>query len=206
MSYCQVHGRYGDYNDGCPECRGAEADLKHALEDVSRIAHRQANPGDFECPHCKFVSLKMDASRCPLCHGDVGKDYWQTWRANWKAEAKRLLVSGDWDGAFSIVAKATGEYPLSQEGVDLMDSWRYTEIEMQERKRQSEEAKCVFCGVNGLPKGADTHQCDKCGRWFCFHCEDKSRGETNASFRVSRCKDHPPSKDRRGFFSLFFGE
>ncbi len=206
MSYCQVHGNYGDYYDGCPECRAAEeraeADRKETKEELSRIAHKHANPGDFKCPHCKFISLKIDASRCPLCHGDIGKDYWQTLRANWKAEAKRLLVSGDCNGAFRIVSWATREYPLSQESMDLMDSWRFTESEMQERRRRSEEAKCVFCGVNGLPKGADTHQCDKCGRWFCYHCEDKSRGDTNAVFRVTRCKEHPPSKGR-GFFSFF---
>ena len=173
--------------------------------------------GEKVCVTCGRVALR-EARFCQAGHSLVRKcvycalefpvehqlcDFCGKLQANWKAEAKQLLVSGDWDGAFGIVAKATGEFPLSQQSMDLMDSWRYTESEMEERRRRSEEAKCVFCGVNGRPKGADTHQCDKCGRWFCYHCEDKSRGDTNAVFRVTRCKEHPPSKDRRGFLSFF---
>ena len=98
----------------------------------------------------------MDAMRCPLCHGNIGKDFWQNWRTNWKTEAKQRLVSGDFDGAFKILVKFTGEYPLSRKTMDLMDSWRYTESEMEERKNRSEAEKCAFCGVLGKPKGADT--------------------------------------------------
>ena len=162
----------------------------------------QADPGNFECPYCKYVSLRLNASRCPRCSGEIGDDFWKTWRANWKAEAKRLLISSDWDGAFTIVTIATGEYPLSQESADLMESWQYTASEMEERRRQSEEARCVFCGELGLPKGADTHQCEKCGRWFCYSC----RGNGDIGSTMTRCRDHPPSKDRRGLLSFMFGE
>ena len=41
MSYCQVHGSYGEYYDGCPECRAAEeraeADRKETKEQLSGL-------------------------------------------------------------------------------------------------------------------------------------------------------------------------
>ena len=113
-------------------------------------------------------------------------------------------LSGDWKGAFSMVVKATGEYPLSQASRDLMDSWRYTESEMEERRFRSETAKCVFCGVLGRPKGADTHQCEKCGRWFCYHCGADTKLASVVS-PITRCKEHPRSGDKRGLFSFFRG-
>ena len=77
---CSVHGTYTDYSsEGCPECRLAETELR---SEVALAAYKGANPGDYECPHCRYVSLKAGASRCPLCHGEVGSNYWS-------AEAKR---------------------------------------------------------------------------------------------------------------------
>ncbi|MBE0618638.1 MAG: hypothetical protein IH608_12055 [Proteobacteria bacterium] len=43
--------------------------------------HHRANPGDFECPHCRYVTLKREASRCPMCHGEVSRGYWEDVRA-----------------------------------------------------------------------------------------------------------------------------
>lgn len=79
MSYCQTHGRFDDYfNRGCPQCQYAEEELRNA---VSQAAYTSVNPGDYDCPHCKYRSLKAAASRCPLCHGEVSTDYWNDVRA-----------------------------------------------------------------------------------------------------------------------------
>jgi uncharacterized Zn finger protein (UPF0148 family) len=80
MSYCRIHGSYDDYfNDGCRNCQLAEDELK---TEVSHAAYKAANPGDHECPHCGYVTLKAGKSRCPICRGEVGREYWN-------AEAKR---------------------------------------------------------------------------------------------------------------------
>lgn len=82
MSYCNTHGRY--VGDGCPACRDAEYEIINELarsrEDIAtaaaHIAHAENNPGDYDCPSCKFRTLKKGASRCPKCHADPGRQYW----------------------------------------------------------------------------------------------------------------------------------
>lgn len=54
--------------------------------------YRRQNPGDYECPHCKYISVKSGASRCPLCQGEVGSEYWAAVRVREKAEAERKLA------------------------------------------------------------------------------------------------------------------
>jgi uncharacterized Zn finger protein (UPF0148 family) len=81
MPYCHVHGRYDNGDFGCPSCqeaqRQAQDDRAQELFELQQLAWQRANPGDFECPHCKYISLKRDASRCPLCHGTIDPTYWQ---------------------------------------------------------------------------------------------------------------------------------
>ncbi|MEK6299132.1 MAG: hypothetical protein AABO41_00295 [Acidobacteriota bacterium] len=94
MSYCQTHGRFDDYfNRGCPACQVAEQDRIHAEWElknaVSEAAYAKANPGDYDCPHCLYRSLKLGASRCPLCHGEVGSAYWVDALAREKVKAER---------------------------------------------------------------------------------------------------------------------
>lgn len=43
---------------------------------VRDVAYRTANPGDYQCPHCRFDTLRKNASRCPRCQGTVDKSYW----------------------------------------------------------------------------------------------------------------------------------
>lgn len=98
MSYCRIHGRFADYYDGCPECRegeeraerdrekqreaaerdreerrAAEAQLEAATEEAE---YKRANPGDYKCPECLFITLRRGASRCPTCHATVPSSYW----------------------------------------------------------------------------------------------------------------------------------
>ena len=82
MGYCNIHGRYE--GDGCSTCRDVEEGIVESLarsrEDLAEtavyIAHAQNNPGDYDCPSCKFQTLKLRASRCPKCHANIGREYW----------------------------------------------------------------------------------------------------------------------------------
>ncbi len=73
--YCRTHGKFWDpYESGCPACR----DLKEStLEAIRASDYRRANPGEYECPHCRYISLRRMASRCPLCQGTVDDSYWK---------------------------------------------------------------------------------------------------------------------------------
>jgi hypothetical protein len=90
MTYCGIHGiEHKDYTD-CPRCL---ADQRHheALEQSQRHheetleATRQtaydsdrarADFGDYTCPHCRYVTLRMSATRCPSCHGSIEPSFW----------------------------------------------------------------------------------------------------------------------------------
>jgi Zn finger protein HypA/HybF involved in hydrogenase expression len=81
MSYCHIHGQYDNGNFGCPECREAqgraEADRAATLFQLEQQAWEAKNPGSHECPHCRYISLKKAATRCPLCHGVIDDKHWQ---------------------------------------------------------------------------------------------------------------------------------
>ncbi len=50
---------------------------ERADERARQIAYKNSNPGDFECPSCFYVTLRRKASRCPECHGEVHRSYWE---------------------------------------------------------------------------------------------------------------------------------
>src|ERR1019366_9490961 len=58
--------------------REQERERRH--EELVKLREREIyernNPGDYKCPECLLVSLKRGASRCPMCHAVVGRDYW----------------------------------------------------------------------------------------------------------------------------------
>src|SRR5262249_44780340 len=94
-NYCSTHGI--DYSSHeCPRCEAEQRhrELLDAQDAASRQAteqheerlraiedanYRRANPGDYQCPNCGYITLRLDFDRCPLCHGSVkAKDpeYW----------------------------------------------------------------------------------------------------------------------------------
>lgn len=98
MKYCGWH----DINYSGSECSRCVADERHQdilaqaqerAEDtayaIREADYRRANPGDYECPLCLYVSLKRGASRCPRCHGDVPSDHWARVFAAEGARAER---------------------------------------------------------------------------------------------------------------------
>ena len=98
MHYCGKHSL--DHESlFCPRCAAEERheelidQARDGREATVRAMHesdyRRANPGDYECPHCKYISLKWGASRCPLCHGELRSEHWSNVRAAEKAAAER---------------------------------------------------------------------------------------------------------------------
>jgi ribosomal protein L37AE/L43A len=98
--YCRIHGEYSDWYHGCPDCREAEERAEkrareaeereeeraqEAEERAREAEYRYANPGDYKCPACKYITLKRGASACPKCRHIVAQRYWDDVA---KAEAK----------------------------------------------------------------------------------------------------------------------
>ncbi|MBL0314106.1 MAG: hypothetical protein IPP78_15700 [Holophagaceae bacterium] len=72
------------------EERAREAEeRREELEDerAEEAIYRHANPGDYICNSCKYITLLKGASRCPSCHGDVPHSYWRD--VDIKEEAER---------------------------------------------------------------------------------------------------------------------
>jgi hypothetical protein len=99
-AYCSYHSIYYS-GDTCPRCSAEERHeqiLEIARDTESAIreaAYERANPGEYECPHCKYLSLKRAASRCPLCQGQVERAYWDEVRAAEIAEADRRRAAAE---------------------------------------------------------------------------------------------------------------
>lgn len=104
-NYCGRHGC--NYADGrsCPECRAEEEaeDRQNTLDalnriyenqvdsqiDVSELADKINNPGDYDCPECSFRTLQFLARRCPKCHADINHEYWDAVSERRKAQAEK---------------------------------------------------------------------------------------------------------------------
>jgi hypothetical protein len=91
----KIHGEF--FTKTCNDCLSAEQDaqadradaqadrasmieelreLRYSQPDEAVIADGINNPGDHECPSCRFRTLLLDASRCPKCHSNISPDYW----------------------------------------------------------------------------------------------------------------------------------
>jgi hypothetical protein len=75
--------------------------LEQIVKRQEEAAYRAANPGEFECPECKYVSLRRDASRCPVCHATVGRDHWSLIYERERFEAqerarREKLAAAEW--------------------------------------------------------------------------------------------------------------
>jgi uncharacterized Zn finger protein (UPF0148 family) len=154
--YCKLHGEYDDdYSNGCPDCQKAqeyseeateraENTRKEMLEKLGELseqrgenarANREAieraafltnNPGEYECPKCKMISLKNGASCCPKCQKDVPENFWREIRAREYAEAERKKVEAERQREAKKIAAekhqkwlASPEYALEQKNKQL---------------------------------------------------------------------------------------
>lgn len=106
MKHCGWH----DINYSGRECPRCVADERHldVLDQAQERAevtaraieesdYRRANPGDYKCPSCFYVTLKRGALRCPMCRGDVPGDHWAKVFAaeEAKAELKRAREAAE---------------------------------------------------------------------------------------------------------------
>ncbi|MHB0997496.1 MAG: hypothetical protein ACYC2I_14115 [Elusimicrobiales bacterium] len=73
----------------------ASAEAAEAARDAAYLAN---NPGDYECPECRMISLKHLARRCPKCQSNISDSFWERIReqerlaAELAAEEKRLAA------------------------------------------------------------------------------------------------------------------
>ena len=135
MSYCRVHdGLHYEHEDGCPKCRDdaeqAASDRSEIINGLARsredlaaaavyIADSKNNPGDYDCPYCKFRTLKMGASRCPSCHGEPGLLYWAGIEAKERDARLRVLAAEkaakeEWERAAPARAAAAAREKRAQ--------------------------------------------------------------------------------------------
>lgn len=123
MSYCRVHnGLQYEYEDGCPKCRddaeqaaldrseiirGLDQSREEARENIADVADAINNPGDYDCPHCKFRTLKKWATCCPRCQKDPGPRYWDGLREEERrAELRAKAAKEEWERAAPTRAAA----------------------------------------------------------------------------------------------------
>jgi ssDNA-binding Zn-finger/Zn-ribbon topoisomerase 1 len=111
MGYCKIHGHFvGDTCDDCSDAeQRAESDraemierleeLRDSAPDAADIAYAINNPGDHECPHCRYRTLRLDASRCPKCHSTISPDHWVPIRRQLalqrEAEERRAKIAAE---------------------------------------------------------------------------------------------------------------
>ena len=57
--------------------------------------NRLENPGEYECPNCLFITLKMNASRCPKCQGTVSHNYWAAIKRKEAEEEKKIRIEAE---------------------------------------------------------------------------------------------------------------
>jgi RNA polymerase subunit RPABC4/transcription elongation factor Spt4 len=104
MAYCGNHDIHYS-GSPCPRCDAEErhqqllnataGGLADTVDAMRASDYRRANPGEYECPHCKYVALKSDATRCPLCRGEIDRDYWKGVRIREQAEAERRKIQAE---------------------------------------------------------------------------------------------------------------
>ena len=112
--HCYIHGEYTEYGEthqGCPDCQQAQYDRETSSNELSIkldtlatqtaaaaiiAAHKTNNPGDYQCPSCKLISLIDGASCCPMCRKDVPSGYWERIReAERKIERQNRQAKAD---------------------------------------------------------------------------------------------------------------
>lgn len=126
MSNCNRCGKYlpGFFDTICQECesienernedrereeeREEEAALalersrEQSREDLAAaavyIADAKNNPGDYVCPSCMYRTLKKGASRCPKCHADPGRQYWEVVETSERdARLQKIAAAKEWE-------------------------------------------------------------------------------------------------------------
>jgi hypothetical protein len=154
MNYCG----WDDINysgDTCSRCVAEErhqdilAQARESAEDTARAIresdYRRANPGNYECPLCLYVSLRRGASRCPTCQGDVPSDHWAGVFAAEKAradqkQARKAAEAAEW--ARNAPVRAAAAAAAAKEAEER--SARNAAIARRSMKLDPEHAEVLF--------------------------------------------------------------
>lgn len=91
--------------------RSREESSENIAAAAAYIANAKNNPGDYDCPACRYTTLKYLASRCPKCQADTPSGYWLPIieRERARAEADRKAKE-EWERgrpAREVEARAT---------------------------------------------------------------------------------------------------
>ena len=167
MSRCRIHGTEYNYDDGCPNCRQKEEnDIEAAYATLSslndlgdktlsslnnlgeKLSKELKNPGDFECPHCKYVTLKYNATRCPICHGEPGIQYWRDVCERQREEERARVKREDARAKREEAQKIEDEARKTKAREDAAEELRIKRIDEERRKRNS--AIIVVCVLGVL--------------------------------------------------------
>ena len=82
LNFCHIHGAHsGLYT--CPRCE----------KEYLREQYDRENPGEYGCPHCRYITLRYRATRCPSCQGEVERYFWDDLDAREAAAANALGVA-----------------------------------------------------------------------------------------------------------------
>ena len=77
------------------EIRLAADRHEEAMDALRESDERRANPGDYECPHCRYISLKRYATRCPLCRESPDSEYWNRVEKREERERERAKAAAE---------------------------------------------------------------------------------------------------------------
>ena len=120
--FCASHSIFYSGNS-CPRC-DAERRHEDLLSTLEESAESFAIRGEYECPHCKYLSVKSGASRCPLCHGTIDAMYWSAVRAREaEALARKRALREEQAAAVKRDAPARAVAELQRARADFRKRW-----------------------------------------------------------------------------------
>lgn len=147
--HCYEHGI--EYNSVCPACRDekAEEDRQEIIDGLSEqtketkksledMAYKQANPGDYQCPECLYITLKKSASRCPTCRSSISTAHWERVLEQERVEKER---------AAKILAEFQAEQRAAREAAQEVAKkveQRAAREKLEAEERQNDEFKVAL--------------------------------------------------------------
>ncbi len=125
-----------------------EESMAETVRAMRESDHRRANPGEYKCPHCLYITLRYEAWRCSQCHGEVGYDYWVPIRAHKLAQAEEEAA------ALQVAAerRVAAQRAAAEKEAAARAEWERTAPERARRRR----VRSAGAVVTGLAVGIAT--------------------------------------------------
>jgi len=123
-------------------------------ERAAESDYKAANPGDYQCPKCLFITLKRNAQTCCKCHRDVPDDYWpevdrkeQEERRKFE-EAQRVYEEQRRQEALAWQAKREAEQRAEEERkAEAAREWKRKEPERQAAALEAAAKEAAWPGA-----------------------------------------------------------